>query len=270
MARRFAVAAWTALVLAAAVGQAHAQASDDTICTDRPSRAAGACTVPAGHVQYEADIVQETFQHRRGVTVDSGFAAFPALKSGVSPTSDVELQFTPFAFQRIHPEGGKDRTAVGASDLTLRFKQNVLGGNDGDVQVALVPYLKAPTASRRVGGDRAWEGGGYVPVTFKLGPAWQLSLTPEFDVLKDEAGRGRHLQQSEVVSLTRTLPHDWSLYADMYGQWDFERHGATQSTLDFAVAKVLHRTLQLDCGVNLGLNRATPGADAYLGLSQRF
>ena len=146
----------------------------------------------------------------------------------------------------------------------------MLGGNDGAVQVALVPYLKAPTASHLVGGDGAWEGGGYAPITFKLGEAWQLSLTPELDVVKDEEGGGRHLQHSEVVGVTRTLPGDWALYADLYAQWDFERHGATQSTLDFAVAKILHRTLQLDAGVNIGVNRATPGANAYLGVSQRF
>ena len=73
-----------------------------------------------------------------------------------------------------------------------------------------------------------------------------------------------------MVSLSRSLSDDWTLFADIYGQWDFERHGATQSTLDFAVAKILHKTLQLDAGVNLGLNRATPGANAYLGVAQRF
>jgi hypothetical protein len=29
-------------------------------------------------------------------------------------------------------------------------------------------------------------------------------------------------------------------------------------------------TLQLDGGVNLGLNRATPGVQAYVGVSHRF
>lgn len=248
---------------------ARAQTGDDDICTDRPSRASGACTVPAGHFQYEADVVSGTFDRQHGVTTDSWFVLNPALKYGAGPRTDLELQFDPLVILRTHVAGGKDRTAVGPGDLTLRLKQNVLGGSDGDVQVALVPYLKAPTASHLLG-DGAWEGGGYVPITFKLGKLWQLSLTPELDVVKDGAGEGRHLQHSQVVSVTRALPGGWSLYGDLYAQWDLERHGATQSTLDFAVAKVLHHTLQLDAGVNIGLNRATPGANAYVGVSQRF
>ena len=265
---RFAAVLATAL-LGLAAGAARAD-DDDTICTDRPSRASGACTVPAGRFQYEADIVSGVFDRQHGVTTDSWFIVNPALKYGAGPTTDVELQFDPLEVQRVHTAGAKDRTAAGPSDLTLRLKQNVLGGNDGEVQVALVPYIKAPVASHLVGGDGAWEGGGYVPVTVKLGKLWQLSLTPELDVIKDGGGNSRHVQHSEVVSVTRALPGDWTLFADVYAQWDFERHGATQSTLDFAVAKVLHKTLQLDAGVNIGLNRATPGANAYLGVSQRF
>ncbi len=250
-------------------GAAWAQASDDDICTDRPSRAAGACTVPAGHFQYEADIVSGTFQREHGTITDSWSVINPALKYGLGATSDIELQFDPLTFQRTHVTGGKDRTAASPGDLFLRFKQNVLGGNDGDVQVALVPYLKAPTASHLIG-DGAWEGGGYAPITIKLGKLWQVSLSPELDVLKDDAGGGRHLQHSEVVSVSRSLPDDWTVYGDVYAQWDFERRGATQSTLDFAVAKIIGKTLQLDAGVNIGLNRATPGANAYFGVSQRF
>ncbi len=268
MRQRFAAAA-VALTVLLAAGAARAQDADE-ICTDRPSRASGACTVPTGSFQYEADLVNGTFDRQHGVTTDSWFVLNPALKYGVGPRTDVELQFDPVVVQRVHVDGGKDRTAVGPSDLTFRLKQNVFGGSDGDVQVALVPYVKAPTASRLVGGDGAWEGGGYVPITFKLGKLWQLSLTPELDILKDDVGDGRHIQHSQVVSVTRSLPDDWSLYADVYAQWDFERHGATQSTLDFAVAKILHKTLQFDAGVNLGLNRSTPGANAYLGVSQRF
>ena len=129
----------TVLTLAL-LGAGAAQARDgDDICTDRPSRAAGACTAPAGHVQVEADIVSGTFDRSHGVTTDSWFIANPSLKYGVGSTTAVEL----------------------------RVKQNVFGGNDGDVQAAIVPYLKAPTASHLLG-NGAWEGGAYVPIPFKI------------------------------------------------------------------------------------------------------
>lgn len=263
---RFAVLLATSALSSAAPARAD---DDSVICADRPTRAANACTVPAGRFQYEADVVAGVFQKQHGVTTDSWSVINPTLKYGVADTTDVELQFDPLAVQRVHTAGGKDRTAVGPGDLFLRLKQNLFGGSDGAVQVAVVPYIKAPTASHLIG-NGAWEGGGYAPVNFKLGKAWTLALTPELDLVRNDRDGGRHLDHSEVVSLSRSLPGDWTVSTDLYARWDFQRHGATQSTLDFAVAKVLHKRLQFDAGVNLGLNRATPGANAYLGVSQRF
>jgi hypothetical protein len=43
-----------------------------------------------------------------------------------------------------------------------------------------------------------------------------------------------------------------------------------QYSADFAFARALRPTLQLDFGGNFGLNRATPGAQLYVGVSTRF
>ena len=43
-----------------------------------------------------------------------------------------------------------------------------------------------------------------------------------------------------------------------------------QYSLDGAVAYVPFSNIQFDAGVNIGLNRFTPGAQLYAGVSRRF
>ena len=43
-----------------------------------------------------------------------------------------------------------------------------------------------------------------------------------------------------------------------------------QRSLDLGAAWLLTRNLQLDGGVNLGLDRQTPDVQGYAGISQRF
>ena len=54
---------------------------------------------------------------------------------------------------------------------------------------------------------------------------------------------------------------------------DFEPSGhSTQASFDLAAAWIPAKrpNFQLDGGVNLGLNKQTPAAQAYVGVSQRF
>jgi hypothetical protein len=44
----------------------------------------------------------------------------------------------------------------------------------------------------------------------------------------------------------------------------------TQLSFDTAVAWMVFPNVQLDAGVNFGLNRATPAIQLYTGISQRF
>lgn len=44
----------------------------------------------------------------------------------------------------------------------------------------------------------------------------------------------------------------------------------TQVSADVAAAYLVAPTLQLDAGANFGLNRDTPDAQLYVGVSKRF
>src|ERR1700760_3319126 len=64
-------------------------------CTDRPSKSTGACTVDAGHFQYETDLVNYTYHRVDGVTTQSWIAPNPTLKVGVTNTLDLEVNWAP-------------------------------------------------------------------------------------------------------------------------------------------------------------------------------
>jgi hypothetical protein len=44
----------------------------------------------------------------------------------------------------------------------------------------------------------------------------------------------------------------------------------SQVSADLSAAWLVNNDAQLDCGVNLGLNRATPDTEIYFGIARRF
>ena len=162
---------------------------------------------------------------------------------------------------------------ISPSTLERRFKEkaDLTGAREG-WNVALMPYVKAPIARRPIG-NRAWEGGVLVPIDGGLGEGWSIDLTPELDVVADEAGGGHHLALANVVGVDRDLGGGVTATAELWGQVDFDPAGTTrQYSFDLALAWIPARqpNLQFDGGVNFGLNRETPDVEVYVGISRRF
>jgi hypothetical protein len=238
------------------------------ICADRPTKANGPCTVDPGHFQVESDLVNASFMHADGVTTDTWLVFNPTLKYGLAQNLDIEANIAPVEILRIKDAGGKATTETGAGDLYLRVKYQFL--NTPAVQAAVIPYVKAPTARSGLG-NGAWEGGLIVPVNIKLSSSLSLAAQPELDALENGDGSGHHLAVSQDFSLGWSLPHNVTMFGEIWGQWDFDP-AATQRqySADIAAALGLGRDSQLDAGINFGLNRFTPGVAPYIGFSHRF
>lgn len=267
----------SAVVLAALALMAAAPAhADDApgdggdICADRPTKAYGACAVPLGRVQVETGLVDAGFLRQGGVVTDTLVLAEPALKYGLLPGFDVEADLPLYTQVRTH-----DRIAGGIShergigDLTLAVKYAPSLG-DGPVNLAVRPFLLLPTARSAIGAGGV-EGGVDAPVNLKLDASWTLYVNPEVSVRRDDAGGGVHAETVQILGVTRQLPAGFNVSGELWGDWSFERSGRlAQASADLAVAWVVHHDLQLDAGVNVGLNRATPGAEVYAGVSKRW
>jgi len=239
----------------------------DAICADRPTKSNNACTVDAGTWQIETDLFNAMLDRSGDVTTDTWMITNPTLKYGLAPAFDFEAGMVPYEIVRTHDASGT-HTLDGIGDLFLRVKYEM--APDTPVQAAVEPYVKLPTARDGIG-NGAVEAGVSTPVNVTLSELWSPGFSPEFDALKDAKGEGRHFNTSQTVVVGYAFPGDVTLNAEVWGDWNADPSGTvSQYSLDFAAAKLLTKILQIDGGVNFGLNRETPDVQLYAGLSTKF
>jgi hypothetical protein len=244
-----------------------------SLCTDRPTKSTAPCTVDAGRWQVEADVYNVTTQTTDGVTTTAQLFTNPTLKLGITNTLDFEVNIAPYEEVQVHDSvAGTTATGRGVGDLFLKAKWNLVGDDGGSFAAAILPYVKVPTAGRVIGNGEV-EGGVLAPMQWNLPANWQLAVVPELDALADAAGSGHHANVSLDLALAYPITKEVTLAGEVWGDMNFDPAGTvSQASFDLGVAWIPPKspTVQLDGGVNLGLNRATPGLQAYVGVSHRF
>lgn len=246
----------------------HAQTGPAApVCTDRPTKANATCTVPAGDWQVETDVVNMTHARQDGVVTDTLYPINPYLKYGLGPDSDVEINWAPSVRIR-NKEDGRRHTVSGSGDVTLRFKSRIYSSER--VSVAVIPFIKAPTARRGIGNDR-WEGGLAVPIGVVLPAGFSLTLGPEVDLLADADGRGNHLSVTNLINVSHPLTSRLSLAVELWQQNNRDPGGSVmQRSADMALVYSVTPALQMDVGANVGTNAATPDRQVYAGIAYRW
>lgn len=238
------------------------------ICTDRPTKANVVCTVPTGGLQIEADAINWTRFSYGGVDTDAILYTNPTIKYGLGTTTDLELNIAPYETVRVHGQGTSE-TLGGVGDLYVRLKQQ-LTAPGAKTQVALIPYVKAPTARFGIGNKR-WEGGVILPVIFTLPSGFYLNLGPEVDILADGDRHGHHANLVSLVNLSHAVGKKGTIYAEFWNAQNLDPAGyVSQYSADIAYAYLFSPRLQIDLGGNFGLNRFTPATQVYAGISTRF
>jgi hypothetical protein len=256
-----------AAMLVCASGMAVAE--DEPICAARPGKSTPACTVPAGRFQLETGLADWSLQ-RGGDERDSSLAiGETTFKYGLTDRSDIEIDVTPWqrATNRV---GAIHDRASGFGDVTVAYKHR-LTGSDAPVDVTALPFVKAPTAKRPLG-NRKWEAGLLMPIGYSISRSpLGIGLTPELDWVADADGNGHHLAMVQVASLGWQVTDKLNLSGEIWGRWDWDPAGTTkQASVDGSVAYLVNNDLQLDAGVNIGLNRQTPDVELYLGIARQF
>lgn len=239
--------------------------------TDRPTKSNVPYTVDAGHFQYETDLVNFTHQVTGSAHTDTLLVPNPTFKVGVTNNADVELNVAPFVgVHNFDSATTALSTLWGVGDTFLRAKINLWGNDGGLSAAALIPYVKIPSAPLGIG-DGAVEEGLIAPIAFSLPNKFSLLLVPEIDALKDSEGGDRHANLVFDVNLSREVIKNVTAFAELWSDHnDDPVLKTTQLSFDTSVAWTLFPNVQLDAGVNFGLNRATPAIQLYTGLSQRF
>ncbi|WP_458071204.1 transporter [Rhodanobacter sp. BL-MT-08] len=247
---------------------AQSQTADTTpICTDRPTKANATCTVPQGSWQLETDIGNSTHDQQGGMSTDTLYYLNPYLKYGLNDYQDIEISWAPAVRLRTK-EDGQTHTDSGVGDVYLRLKSRLF--NNDTVSLALIPFIKVPTASHGLGNDR-WEGGLAVPIGVALPQGFSLTLGPELDVLADSDGHGHHAAVTGLVNVSHALSSRLSFAVELWAQDNRDPvRTVHQRSADAALIFLVNPTLQLDIGANFGLNNSAPDSQMYLGLSHRF
>jgi len=133
----------------------------------------------------------------------------------------------------------------------------------------LDPFLKLPTATGGLG-NGAVEGGFVLPMSYDLGNNWSLAMTPELDLLLNASGSGTHANLVDVVGLGHGFG-PLTLGAELWTSQNLDPLGTVrQYSFDLDAAWLADNDMQLDGGLNIGLNRATPDLEIYFGISRRF
>lgn len=246
---------------------ALARADDlKAICPDRPGRGTSPCTVDRGHGQFELGLFDDSFQHRSGVTTDNNNVGSLLAKWGAGERIDLEAGMAFYQELRVHDPSGTQRLR-GIGDLFLHAKYNPLG--DGVFALVLDPFLKLPTATGGLG-NGAVEGGMVMPMAYALGNDWSLAMTPEVDLQSNGLGNGYHANMVDVVGLGRGFG-PFTLGVEIWSSQNLDPAGTiSQYSFDLDAAWLANNDLQLDGGLNVGLNRATPDLEIYFGISRRF
>lgn len=248
--------------------------------TDRPGKSHSAITVDAGHFQIESDFLNYTYDpHGSGeVTTRAYSVGTPLLKLGVTNWMDVELGLALFNSLRQSDgstanvsNGGADTvTARGFGDTFLGAKINVFGNDGGDRSLAFLPFLKLPTAASGIGNDHV-EFTLNVPYTIALSKPWSLTLEPNMGVLRNSDNTAYRGGYGFIVNLSRPVFIEGLTAAvELAVDASTDRADATKMSFDPSLQYLLSKNLQLDVGAYLGLNKATPRYNPYIGISYRF
>ena len=239
--------------------------------TDRPTKSYTPITVDAGHLQYETDILVYTHSNAGGLSTQQFTSFDPVVKLGLTDHIEFGMQFGGYNWLDARTPGSNREVQQvrGVGDLTLRPKINLFG-NEGGVALALIPFVKFPTAARYLGNGHL-DGGLIVPFTAPLPYGFQLSFSPELDVFRNGTNSGHHINFTQAFNIGHPIGTKLTVYAEFASSVGPDRGTPNLYTVDVATAYLLTETLQLDVGANFGvINSYSPNAQIYAGVSQRF
>ena len=245
-------------------GGAKAQSLRD-LCAERPGKATPPCILDAGHLQLEMGLADAVFERSRGAHDTTTTLGAAEVRFGLTRRLEVEAGWSPLILD--HDRGADHRAGTGDAMLGVR---GALTDPDAEgPAVALQGFVTAPTATHGLGAG-GWTGGLRLPASIPLGANTDLGLTPEIDMARDAAGGGTHLAWIGAAGLSHAFGAT-TLGAEVWGEIDADPSGKVrQASADFTAARAVGGDAQIDAGVNLGLNRATPDVEVYAGVTRRF
>jgi hypothetical protein len=239
---------------------------------DRPDKTDCPFTVDAGHLQLEMDFANVTYNapttaHDKLQTRDYQVAPMN-VKVGLLNNMDFQLVLQPCQWQRVEDtRTGSVEKDSGFSDITPRVKVNLMGNDGGFFALALIPYLKFPSADHALG-NGAYEGGVGIPYAFNV-PHWDVGFQTTFSCDHDAVGDGYHADIANSVSIGHAIIGPLEYHVEFFSSVSTEQNAAWIGTFDTWLTYQANKNLVFDGGVYIGVTGAADSWHAWIGMTWR-
>jgi opacity protein-like surface antigen len=227
------------------------------LSADRPDTTESPYTVDAGHVQIESSVIDWV---REGDD-DTLTLASTNLKVGLLHNLDVQFVFDPYV--RLNTDDD------GLGDTQVRLKMNIWGNDGGRTALAVMPFIKFPTAGDPIGNEKI-EGGLIVPFAIDLAEGVGLGLMAEFDAVYDGEADDYDLEFVHTAVVGFDVTDRVGAFVEYVGVASSDSSSSYAASAGLGVTYALNDNCQLDCGVNVGLNDATDDLNPFVGFTIRF
>jgi hypothetical protein len=225
---------------------------------DRPDKTESPFTVDKGRFQFETDFANLILN-------DAGselLLGYVNAKYGIAENADLQAIFSPAKRTTVNGAAA----SWGVSDLTLRFKYNLFGNDEGARSLGVIGYATLPT-ERRFGqatgvAGRSVNGGFSTPFATEFA-GFDVGAMAQFDF-------GATNDLSTMVTFGHELWGDFSGYAEFFNTMPSWRTDGWQATADFGVTYGVSPDLQLDANAHFGLTEASDRLQLFSGFTWRL
>ncbi len=238
------------------------------LATDRPDQTETAHTVPKGWFQVESNLVSFNRTYHQTESAEITSLCDFLLKYGLAHNTDIEVGWYPqLRYHENDSNGVLIDKGSGSGDLLLRLKTNLTGNDTGIYALALLPWVKVPTAKGSLG-NGSWEYGLTINQELDIGGGWELGSSL-FLTMAATDERQRYFEPACTLALGRDLTQRLSFYVETYQGWlqDAERYW--QSSFDGGLAFMVTPDVKLDIGMNWFFN-GRQSLNPFAGISFRF
>lgn len=228
------------------------------LSTDRPDTTESAYSVDKGRFQFETEIA--AFTRDGGEWTEYTLGEFNA-KFGLTDCSDLQVVMPFYSHVRDGDEG--------YGDVEVRLKTNLWGNDSGETAMALMPFVKIPTArTDHRSGDV--EGGLIAPFAFSAPGAWFCAIMAEVDLAADEDGSGYFFVGLASATASHAITENTAGFFEIVGIFPAEKSNENEAYFNTGMTWAITETSQLDGGVRVGLSCASTDIIPFVGMSSKF
>lgn len=250
---------------------AYAQDDGPRFCPNRPSLQSSACTTEPGRVQFEFSVADWTLDDNAAERDDTILGGDFLARFGVTPSTELQLAWTPVAYARTRDKATGEITRVARpGDARLAVRQNLRNPDGKGLSFGVEPFVTVPVGRSPVGAG-TWGAGAVLPVTYDVSDTVNVGFTGELDAAPDDDGDGRHFQYSGIaatsLAVTKTL--SLTIEGELIRNRDPMEH-VTQALGGVGMLWKYSKTRAVYAEAIGGLNHDSPDVQLYAGLAALF